>query len=266
MSYHPFTAPYRPLYTHGLAPPAPSLQSQLSVDTIAMAERSIMPPVRHTLSACDNRAPGTLTMGNAVAALHTSSASYGDRVDGGGCVPLNAGREPVIEYCLDRVTTLFEQRAREAIAVSDDPDRIDRQGNTDDERDFLGAGDGENLLFLLAQAERPPHTRTRRLLDMAQRCSPSFSTSDQRRLTRRLALDGVALCNNAQPHSDDAKSSTFLMPQEEWESLRAQLVDAVKDKKWESATTIVVDWWVAAKLRCDDARLEDVQAAAANSR
>jgi hypothetical protein len=231
-----------------------------------MANRSVVSPVRHDLRACDNRATETVTVGDAFAAIHyTPAPSHGGGVDHGGGVHLSAGREAVIEYCLDRVTTLFEQQARQAIAVSNNPDLIDHQGNTDDERDFLGAGDGENLLFLLAQAERPPHTRTRRLLDMAQRCSPSFNTSDQRHLTCRLALAGLALCDNDHSHSEeDAKSSTFPMPKEEWDSLRGQLDDAMKDKKWESATIIVVDWWVAAKLRRDDAQMEGVQTAAAN--
>jgi hypothetical protein len=156
--------------------------------------------------------------------------------------PPRDDRQTVINYCLDRVADFFES-----------VEKATKEGARGD--NFLSDGHGENLIFILAQAELPPHHRTKRLLEIAKVSSPYYNTSDLRRLTRRLA--GVA---NSEPASE---ISPVWQTADEESPLSDSLDDLVETKRWPKASKLVVDWWVAAKLRRDEAQMTAVQSAAA---
>jgi len=145
-------------------------------------------------------------------------------------------QQAVIDYCLNKAAAVFERCATET---------------GKDDVNFFDNGDGENLLFILAQAELPPHNRTTRLLRTAEVCSALYNDSDIRRLT--LMLAGAA---------DDAQS-VRVMSDTEWRQLSEQLRETVRSEKWTDATKVVVDWWIAATLRHDAVQMASVQVEAA---
>jgi hypothetical protein len=141
----------------------------------------------------------------------------------------------VIDYCLDRAASVFQQcvgdRSSSALA-------------------FLRNGDGENLLFILAQAETPPHTRVMRLLSVARQCCPQYNGSDLRSLTCRLVAAAEACSVSVNSAAD-------------WQKKKDDLDVAVQRARWREATALLVEWWVAATLRHDALQVATLQKMAA---
>jgi hypothetical protein len=146
----------------------------------------------------------------------------------------------IIDFCLDKAASVYEECCA-----------LERKKKPDEKaKAFLEKGHGENLLFILAQAETPPHTRTKRLLLIAQKSCPTYNASDQRVLTHRLV-------GSTEARPSNANSETH------WKREKVALGEAVGKARWHKATSIVVDWWIAATVRQDDALMDILQEEAA---